>query len=277
MELREHIRQAIEEDLGRGDITTEVLFDSNRKAQAKIIAKQKLVLAGLDVAHKVFTHLDCHLTWRPTHKDGEVVPKGDVVVHLVGRAEAILKGERVALNFLQWLSGIATLTRQFVDKVEGTGVRILDTRKTTPTWRAIEKYAVRMGGGNNHRIGLFDRYLIKNNHIALTGSVSKAVQQVLARRKNGVPVEVEVKTLDELKEALKFPVDIILLDNFSPAQVKEAVSMGGGKVKFEASGGITLDNVRAYAETGVDFISVGALTHSAPAVDLSLQAEGVKS
>lgn len=271
MELKEHIRIALEEDLGKGDITTEALFDSKAEAKAKIIAKQDLVLAGMDVAHKVFVHLDKKLIWKPRHKDGEFVSQGEPVVSLAGRAEAILKAERVALNFLQWLSGIATLTRQFVEKVEGTGVSILDTRKTTPTWRAIEKYAVQMGGGNNHRVGLFDRYLIKDNHIALAGSVAGAIQKILGQKKNGVPVEVEVQNLAQLKEAMQFPVDIILLDNFSPGQVKEAVSMGGGKFKFEASGGINLQNVRAYAQTGVDFISVGALTHSAPAADLSLE------
>ncbi|MBI4224287.1 MAG: carboxylating nicotinate-nucleotide diphosphorylase [Deltaproteobacteria bacterium] len=270
MELKEHIQRALEEDLGRGDITTEALFDASAPAKAKILAKQDLVLAGLDVAHKVFTHLDKKIIWKPEQKDGERVRAGEPVVRLEGKACAILKGERVALNFLQWLSGIATLTRRFVDTVEGTGVRILDTRKTTPTWRAIEKYAVQMGGGNNHRIGLFDRYLVKDNHITLAGSVASAIQKVLGQKKNGVPVEVEVQNLEELKEALKFPVDIILLDNFTPERAREAVLMGRDKVQFEASGGITLENVRAFAETGVDFISVGALTHSPPAADLSL-------
>lgn len=270
MELKDLIQQALEEDLGYGDVTTDCLLEQDKITPAQIVAKQNLVLAGLDVARKVFSFLDSKTEWSSKKKDGEEVLKGEVIAAFQAKANAILKGERVALNFLQRLSGIATLTRQFVKKVEATGVKILDTRKTTPGLRALEKYAVQMGGGNNHRLGLFDRYLIKDNHIAAFGSVSKAVEACLQKRKRGLLMEVEVRNFDELKEALQFPVDIILLDNFSPAQIKEALIFKNGKVKFEASGGIHLDNVRHYAETGVDFISIGALTHSAPAVDLSL-------
>lgn len=278
MELKLFIKQAIEEDIGEGDITTDTIVDPQAKTKANIVAKQPLVLAGLDIARKVFLHLDPESKWEIFKKDGEEVRQGEVIAVVFSKTHAILKAERVALNFLQRLSGIATLTREFVEKVEGTKTRILDTRKTTPGLRALEKYAVQMGGANNHRLGLFDRYLIKDNHIAATGSVSKAIEAVLAKRKNGLLVEIEVRNFDELKEALKYPIDIILLDNFSPPQIREALTLKKrcgelvepGKIKFEASGGINLQNVRAYAETGVDFISIGALTHSAPAVDLSL-------
>lgn len=272
MELKKFITQVLEEDLGSGDVTTATLISSEAQVTANIIAKQPMVLAGLDVAKKVFEYLDSDVEWNPKKKDGEMLKNGEVIAIAEGSARAILKGERVALNFLQRLSGIATLTRQFVDKVEGTKARILDTRKTTPGLRSLEKYAVQMGGGNNHRLGLFDRYLIKDNHIAAVGSVSKAIEAVLSDKKNGLLMEVEVKNFEELKEALKYPIDIILLDNFSVSQVKEALTLKKGKIKFEASGGITLNNVLDYAKTGVDFISIGALTHSAPAVDISLVA-----
>ena len=270
MELKTFIKQVIEEDLGGGDITTDAIISSDSKTTANIISKQSLVLAGMDVARKVFELLDPACEWKPKKKDGQVLKNGDLIATVEGKTQAILKVERVALNFLQRLSGIATLTREFVDKVEGTGSRILDTRKTTPGLRALEKYAVQMGGANNHRIGLFDRYLIKDNHIAAAGSVSKAVETVLASRKEDLLIEIEVRNFSELKEALKYPIDIILLDNFSPSQVKEALTLKKGKIRFEASGRINLNNVLDYAKTGVDFISVGSLTHSAPAVDLSL-------
>lgn len=270
MELKTFIEQALAEDLGGGDVTTDTLIPSDARATAHISAKQPLVLAGLDVARKVFESLDSSVGWKPKKKDGEVLKSGEGIAAVEGNTRAVLKGERVALNFLQRLSGIATLTRQFVEKVEGTKAKILDTRKTTPGLRALEKYAVQMGGGNNHRLGLFDRYLIKDNHIAAAGSISKAIEAVLTQKKEGLLMEVEAKNFEELKEALKYPIDIILLDNFSVTQVKEALTLKKGKVRFEASGGITLNNVLDYAKTGVDFISIGALTHSAPAVDISL-------
>ena len=277
MELKKFIAQVLEEDVGNGDVTTETIISSEAQVSAKIFAKQPLILAGSDVAKKVFESLDPACEWNSKKKDGETLKSGEVIATVQGKTKAILKGERVALNFLQRLSGIATLTRQFVEKIEGTGTRILDTRKTTPGLRALEKYAVQMGGANNHRIGLFDRYLIKDNHIAAAGSVSKAIEAILANRKNGLSIEIEVRNFNELKEALKYPIDIILLDNFSVSQVKEALTLKKGKVCFEASGGINLNNVLDYAKTGVDFISVGALTHSAPAADISLIISEIKS
>ncbi|OGQ04433.1 MAG: nicotinate-nucleotide diphosphorylase (carboxylating) [Deltaproteobacteria bacterium RIFCSPLOWO2_12_FULL_44_12] len=273
MDLKTIIEQALEEDINGGDITTECIVDPNVQTTAKIIAKQNLVVAGLDVAHKVFLHLDPNCEWVAAKKDGDEVLNNEILAKIKGKSASLLKGERVALNFLQHLSGIATLTRQFVDAVQGTKAKILDTRKTLPLWRALEKYAVRMGGGNNHRLGLFDRYLIKNNHIQIAGSVSKAIEKILKKKKSDTLLEVEVRNFEELKEALNYPLDIILLDNFTPKQVKEAITTAKGKVKFEVSGGINLDNVAQYAATGVDFISSGALTHSAPAADLHLTIE----
>lgn len=270
MELTTLIDKAIEEDLGEGDITTDTLVDPKLQASATLSSKQTCVLAGLDIAHKVFTRIDSQCKWDPQKQDGEWIEAGETIVKIRGKAASLLKAERVALNFLQHLCGIATQTRKFVDAVRNTKVKILDTRKTLPGWRALEKYAVRMGGGNNHRLGLFDRYLIKNNHIDVAGCISKAVEKVLSHKKSGVLMEVEVRNLEELKTVLKYPVDIILLDNFDAHLAKEAVQIGKGRVKFEASGGINLSNVAEYAATGVDFISIGALTHSAPASDLHL-------
>ncbi|MDO8527184.1 MAG: carboxylating nicotinate-nucleotide diphosphorylase, partial [Deltaproteobacteria bacterium] len=223
MELQFLIRKALEEDLGSGDITTNALVDPRDQATAEICAKQELVLAGLDVAKEVFATLDSHLVWKLVKKDGDIIKKGECVATVQGATVTLLKGERTALNFLQHLSGVATLTRQFVNKIEGTNAKILDTRKTLPGWRTLEKYAVRMGGGGNHRAGLFDRYLIKNNHIAHAGSVSEAIEKVLRQKIQGMLVEVEVQNKKELQEALKYPIDIILLDNFLPDQIREAI------------------------------------------------------
>lgn len=197
------------------------------------------------------------------------VKKGEIIARLEGNARAILSGERVALNFLQRLSGIATLTRRYVKKIAKTKTKIYDTRKTTPGWRLLEKYAVRMGGGVNHRMGLYDRYLIKNNHVDTAGSVSQSIERVLRRRKK-IPLEVEVRNLKELKEALHYPVDLILLDNFSPAQIRQAIRYKKRGVIFEASGGMNLENIKSYAKLGIDYISVGRLTHSACAADIHL-------
>lgn len=269
-DLDNFIKKALEEDLGSGDITTDCLIPPGLQAEARIIAKQNLVLAGCNVAERLFNHLDKNCKWVADKKDGDKVKKGEVFATITGRAASILKGERTALNFLQHLSGIATLTKAFVDAVKGRKTKILDTRKTLPGLRALEKQAVLTGGGESHRMGLFDRYLIKNNHIDLVGSLSKAVEKVLANRKNGVLVEVEVRNFEELKMALRYPIDIILLDNFDPDQVHGAVKHVKGKVKLEVSGGVNMENVAQYAATGVDFISIGALTHSAPAADLHL-------
>lgn len=270
MELDLLIQKALEEDLGGGDITTQSLIDPKMKARARVETKEELVLAGMDEAKKVFAFLDPATEWMANRKDGDFLKEGSLVATVKGKGEILLKGERTALNFLQRLSGISTRTRQFVKAVEGTKAKILDTRKTTPGWRALEKYAVLTGGGSNHRMGLFDRILIKNNHIRLVGSIEKALEKITRERKKNLPLEVEVRNLEELKAALGFPVDVILLDNFTPAQIRSALAFRKHPVLFEASGGITLENVREYAQTGVDFISCGALTHSAPAVDIHL-------
>ena len=276
MKCKPLIQLALDEDIGTGDITTDAVVSPNTKAFAEIKAKQNLVLAGLKIAQAVFEKLDSRCKWHSKFKEGDFVKKGMCIAQLEGKASAILKGERTALNILQHLSGIATLTKEFVDAVKGTGAKILDTRKTLPGLRELEKHAVKMGGGHNHRMGLFDRYLIKNNHIDLVGGMEKAIKKVLSARGGSASggknmlVEVEVRNFEELKTALKYPIDILLLDNFEPEAVKGAMRLAHGKVKFEVSGGITLDNVRLYAATGVDFISVGSLTHSAPAADIHL-------
>lgn len=273
MEAKQLIQAALREDLGSGDITTQAIVKPSQMARAKIVAKQDLVLAGVGLVPEVFKMLDPKTKWKSYRKDGTFVRRGSVVGTLRGRAQAILEGERTALNFLQRLSGIATLTRQYVRALSRTRTKIYDTRKTTPGWRSLEKYAVRVGGGVNHRVGLYDRYLVKNNHIEMAGSVAAAIEKILRYRKK-VALEVEVRNLKELKEALRYPIDLVLLDNFSPRQLERALRLRAGregrKVLFEASGGIDLQNIKDYAKAGVDFISVGALTHSAPAVDFHL-------
>jgi nicotinate-nucleotide pyrophosphorylase (carboxylating) len=267
------IRLALEEDVGEGDWTTLWTVPAERRVRARVVAKAPGVVAGMEVAREVFRTVDAGLAFDAPVADGGAVRPGELVVALEGSARAILTGERVALNFLQRLSGVATLTRAYVDAVAGTGARILDTRKTTPGLRAMEKAAVRAGGGENHRFGLHDMVLIKENHIAAAGGIRGAVGAVRARNERGLAVEVEVTTLAELEEAIRAGVDRVLLDNMDVATMREAVSRvraAGAALETEASGGIDLSTVRAAAETGVDFVSVGALTHSAPALDLSL-------
>ncbi|MBI2981247.1 MAG: carboxylating nicotinate-nucleotide diphosphorylase [Deltaproteobacteria bacterium] len=279
------IEIALQEDVGTGDITTEALFgDQAIEKSGVILAKQDLVIAGLEIAKRVFLTVDHHLTWQRYFEDGALVKKGQKVAEISGRFDSILKGERVALNFLQHLSGIATLTRQFVEKVKKQPVKILDTRKTTPGMRALEKHAVRVGGGKNHRLGLYDRFLIKDNHLEAV-SISEAIRRAKEKNPNRVPIQIEVDAIEQIEEAINAGADILLLDNFSPRELKRVVKMvrdrvgarsprpGGGTppLRIEASGGITLENVADYAKTGVDFISIGALTHSARAVDLSLE------
>lgn len=275
MKLEDLIKSALEEDIGSSDVTTDAVVEPSQQGNAEIRSKQDLVVAGLEPVHLVFQTVDPTLRWSPKTKDGEVVAAGTVVAALSGSVQSLLKGERVALNFLQHLCGVATLTHQFVEKIKGTKSRgtqsrILDTRKTIPGLRTLEKFAVRMGGGNNHRVGLFDRYLIKNNHIKVAGSLQKAVEKVLSKKRKGMLVEVEVRSLEELQQVLEFSVDIILCDNFSTADLQKAVQITKGRTRLEASGGITLNNVAEVAKTGVDFISVGAITHSAPAADLHM-------
>jgi len=262
---------ALEEDLGRGDVTSEVIFDETAPATGRIIAKEPLVVAGLEVARAVFLRVDPRSRFDAVVRDGQRVEKGEPVVHVSGTARAVLASERTALNFVQRLSGIATLTRRFVELVAGTPATICDTRKTAPGWRALDKLAVKAGGGANHRADLASGVLIKDNHIAACGSVRAAVERARARAPHSLRVEVEVTRLDQIDEALAAGAEVILLDNMTPAGVREAVQAIARRAVIEVSGGINLDTVRAFAEAGPDRISVGALTHSARAVDLSLE------
>jgi nicotinate-nucleotide pyrophosphorylase (carboxylating) len=268
------IRTALEEDVGPGDWTTQWTVPTEHTARAVIVAKAEGVLSGLLVAERVFHTLDPDLEVRLLAREGEAVGAGQTVVEMQGRTRSILTGERVALNFVQRLSGVATATRRYVEAVRGTGARILDTRKTTPGLRALEKNAVASGGGVNHRFGLHDMVLIKENHIAAAGGITAAVERVRAGNSAGLKVEVETNSLAEVDEVLGMDVDRILLDNMPLSMLHAAVervrARGEHRPETEASGGVSLDTVRAVAETGVDFVSVGALTHSAPALDLSL-------
>jgi nicotinate-nucleotide pyrophosphorylase (carboxylating) len=272
-ELETLIRRALDEDIGSGDITTSCTVLPGAVGEGRIIAKEPLVLAGIDVTRQVFWAVDRKLKVNLPLKDGGRANEGDTVLGVTGDLAAILTAERTALNFLQRLSGIATLTRAFVDKVTDSRARILDTRKTTPGYRFLEKAAVRVGGGYNHRFGLYDGVLIKDNHIVAAGSISAAVKSAQQSRSHTLRVEVEVETLDQLAEAIAAGAGAALLDNMDLETMAEAVRRTGGQITLEASGGITLDNVREVAATGVDLISVGALTHSARAVDMSMEIE----
>jgi nicotinate-nucleotide pyrophosphorylase (carboxylating) len=260
---------ALREDLGSGDITTNSIVPFRAKAAAKLTAKESGVICGLSIARLIFQSLDKNIVFSAKVKDGGFVRKGAVIATVKGSARAILTGERTALNFLQRLSGISTLTKRFV-KAAGNKIKILDTRKTTPGLRVLEKYAVKMGGGHNHRIGLFDAVLVKDNHIAVAGGLKNAVREA---GKCG-PVEVEAENMRQVAEAIDSGVSRILLDNMSVLNVRKAVrsiKRSMKKIEIEISGGTTLSNIRAYARTGADYISVGALTHSAPALDISLK------
>ena len=270
VDIEECIKRALEEDIGFGDVTTDSIVPADAVLRGQIIAKQSGVAAGIRIAEAVFNQLSEEIVFRAYVQDGQLVEAGMVVADVHGSARALLTGERTALNFLGRMSGIATLTRQFVDAVSGTHAVILDTRKTAPGLRASDKLAVRLGGAQNHRTGLFDMVLIKDNHIDFAGSITAAVERVRASGTQ-LEIEVEVRTLADLREALKLGVERVLLDNMSIDTMKEAVGINAGRAKLEASGNITLNNVRAVAETGVDFISVGALTHSAPVFDVSLK------
>jgi nicotinate-nucleotide pyrophosphorylase (carboxylating) len=271
------VNTALDEDIGRGDLTTRSVVRAGGRARGSFIAKQDFVLAGLEVADAVFNSFDFEMQIESSAADGEQIRSGRVFARVIGDAQILLTSERVALNFLQHLSGIATLTRRYVDAVAGTGTRIVDTRKTIPGLRMLEKYAVTAGGGHNHRLGLDDGVLIKDNHLALAGSLGEAVRRAREAVGHLHKIEVEAATLDQVREALKAGADILLLDNMAPELVRQAVELVREKeptdrhTLTEASGGITLENVRAYAEAGVDLISVGALTHSAPAVDISFK------
>ena len=269
-EITRYIIRALEEDIGPGDVTTNTIVPVGATLRGRIVAKQDGVVAGVEVAKQVMLALSQDINFVAEVQEGARVARGTVVANLEGSARALLTGERTALNFLGRMSGIATLTRQFVDAVAGTNAVIIDTRKTAPGLRYTDKLAVRLGGGKNHRTGLFDMVLIKDNHIDFAGSITAAVQRV---RTSGTTLEIEVETrsLDNVREALALGVKLILLDNMSPTTMREAVAICDGRAKLEASGNVTLDNVLEVARTGVDYISVGALTHSPPVFDVSLE------
>ena len=270
------IDRALREDIGDGDLTTAAVVPDGALARARIEQKAAGVLAGLGVSRAVFERVDSELRWHGHARQGEW-REGGLVAEVAGRAASILAAERVALNFLGRLSGVATVTARYVSAVEGTRARVLDTRKTTPGLRALEKEAVRAGGGVSHRAGLFDAILVKENHAALAGGVAEAARLALAAAPPGVAVEVECATLDDVSAALEAGVPRLLLDNMSLDELRRAVELAGGRAELEASGGITLETIRAVAETGVDYISIGALTHSAPALDVSLLLEPLES
>ncbi len=267
------ISLGLQEDLGTGgDLTSDILFENDQMATASIVAKEDGTLAGVAVATGVFKSIDPDISVQALKADSDTVAVGDKVMCLEGRVRSVLRAERTALNFMQKLSGIASLTAKYVSEVGGTEATILDTRKTTPGYRYLEKQAVRMGGGSNHRFGLYDMILIKENHIEAAGSLSRAVRLSLdsVRQAGTIRVEVEVRNLTEVREALAARPDRILLDNMTLPEIRQAVQLADGAIEIEVSGGVMLDTVRQVAETGVDYISVGAITHSAPPLDLSL-------
>ncbi|NCP86155.1 MAG: nicotinate-nucleotide diphosphorylase (carboxylating) [Anaerolineae bacterium CG_4_9_14_3_um_filter_57_17] len=268
-EILTSIMRALAEDIGAGDVTSQAIFPPAAQARGQIIAKQNGVVAGLEVAAAVFARLDPQVEFSPLAAEGAAVENRQPLARLSGAARALFSGERTALNFLGRMSGIATLTRQFVEAVSGTGAQILDTRKTAPGLRAADKLAVALGGGKNHRMGLYDLILLKDNHIDFAGSVAEAVRRARAAE-SGLEIEVEVRTLEQLQEALACGVERILLDNMTLDEMRAAVRLTAARAKLEASGNVNLQRVRAIAETGVDFISIGALTHSAPTLDVSL-------
>jgi nicotinate-nucleotide pyrophosphorylase (carboxylating) len=270
-ELRELIFHALAEDLGQGDLTTRITVPGDTQAQGTFNSKQRLVVAGLPVARKVFEILDSSLAWLGRVDEGTEVAPGTALATVRGAAGSMLAGERVALNFLQHLSGVASVARQLKGELAGTRAEFLDTRKTTPGLRNLQKYAVRVGGGRNHRLRLDDGILIKGNHLRLVGGVRTAVQRALQQRPAGYHVEVEITSREELDEAILAGADGVLLDNMSPVEVQECVQRAAGRVRLEVSGGIDASNIRAYAEAGVDYISVGAVTHSAAAVDINFR------
>jgi nicotinate-nucleotide pyrophosphorylase (carboxylating) len=271
------VEMALSEDLGgRGDVTSRATIPVTTHITGRIVAKSDGVIAGLPLVEMVYRQVDPSVSVKFQCRDGDHFSPGTAICEVEGAGQSVLTGERVALNFLQRLSGIATLTAQFVGAVARTNAVILDTRKTTPGWRSLEKYAVRVGGGHNHRMGLYDMVMIKDNHIDVAGSITAAVNAVRSESQmSDLLIEVEVKNLDELWEVLQLEVNRVLLDNMSEAQIREAVQITAGRVPLEASGNMSLERVAAVAATGVDFISVGALTHSAPALDLSMRVMGL--
>jgi nicotinate-nucleotide pyrophosphorylase (carboxylating) len=273
-EVAQAVRAALAEDIGSGDVTTLSMVPETSESRARMVAREALTLSGVELAEEAFRQLSPDVRIERLLNDGQRANKGETILHIIGPTRTILSAERVALNFAQRLSGVATAAAQFVSLIAGTGAQILDTRKTTPGWRRFEKYAVACGGGRNHRIGLYDQVLIKDNHLAaLAGEKPNAVEAAVRRAREkcpGLVVEVEADTLEQVQQALAAMADIILLDNMTLEQMRQAAAWAKGKAKTEASGGVNLSTVRAIAETGVDFISVGALTHSARAVDIAL-------
>ena len=264
------LRRALEEDIGTGDVTTLATIESGTQASAELVAKEDFVLAGIDVAQRVFQLLSAETAFEKLMNDGQSVKRGDVLAWIKGDASVLLQGERVALNLLQRMCGVATLTAAFTKEVEGTRAVVVDTRKTTPGLRVLEKYSVRMGGGGNHRMALYDAVLIKENHVAAAGGITNAVSRAQQRVPHTQKIEVEVRNQGEVAEALAVGADILLLDNMSLDELSAAVELVGDRAITEASGGVNLESVRAIAETGVRLISVGALTHSYRSVDISM-------
>lgn len=271
--IKSVIEYALNEDIGNGDITTNSLIPIDLQTKATMVAKSTGVIAGLAVAEYVFRTFSSDITWKTFVNDGDKVSKGDLIVEISGSYRALLTGERVALNFLQRMSGIATMTANYVETLKDYKTQILDTRKTVPGLRLLDKYAVKMGGGTNHRIGLYDMVLIKDNHIKIAGGITNAVTQIKKNLPGGIKVEVETTTIKEVKEALAAGVDIIMLDNMSNSTMAESVKIIGGQAKVEASGNMTMERLKEVAATGVDFISIGALTHSVAAFDISMNIE----
>jgi nicotinate-nucleotide pyrophosphorylase (carboxylating) len=268
-EILSSVERALREDIGTGDATTDSIIPSNALLEGRIISKEAGIIAGLSVARAAFQLLDEHVAFRFCVSEGGRVQTSQVLAEISGSARAILTAERTALNLLGRMSGIATLTRRFVDEISGTRAQILDTRKTAPTLRACDKMSVRLGGGENHRMGLYDMILIKDNHVDFAGSITEAVKRARARHKD-LEIEVEARSLADVAESLALGVSWIMLDNMSIDEISQAVLLNNGRAKLEASGNVTLGNVRGVAETGVDYISVGALTHSVKALDVSL-------
>lgn len=265
------IEIALKEDIGSGDITTENLVDPKFEGKGEIVAKESLVVAGLDVAERVFKYLDPDVIFESGYRDGDTVNEGEILAYVRGTLRALLSGERTALNFLQHLSGISTCVRSYANELSGKIVRLVDTRKTTPGWRVLEKYAVRVGGAHNHRMGLYDGVLIKDNHIAAFGGIKKAIDHIRSNVSHLFKIEVEASSLDQVKEALEARADVIMLDNMNILQIKQATALIEGRAIVEVSGNVTKEVLKSLADTGVDIISVGALTHSARAVDISMR------
>lgn len=276
MTIDEFIEKALQEDVMDGDHTSQATIPENAMGRAKLIIKEKGIIAGIDTAEKVFDHVDKGIIFNRLINDGSPVKPGDIAFELKGSARSILTGERLALNFMQRMSGIATYTHTVTKKLNGLKTKVLDTRKTTPNFRIFEKEAVKLGGAENHRMGLYDMIMIKDNHIDFAGGIRPAIEstrEYLRKTGKNLKIEIEVRDLVELNEVLKTGgVDRIMLDNFSPEQINKAVKLIGGKYETEASGGITMENIRDYAENGVDFISVGTLTHHVKSLDMSLKA-----